>query len=301
MAFRGLRAVLKPSFSCFFGGWALWLSACSHNNPTETPPQVPPPASSGAEPRGAAPAARQTPSHIAAPSAHLEPAEEAPPEPPAPTLPAGITVGSLTRLPVPGDAPVLVVHAPAALRRVAVYLHGVCGDIEAIGAFAEVAAEHFTLVALHADEPCSGAPGRHRWTSDTARQERRIEAAVQAVRAARGGQLDTAPRLGIGYSQGALRALALHVRAPELYPRLLLGGLPAAPDAARLEGLQALALVTGEREGHEVVNGALKLVTARGIAAERFVLPRAGHGQYGPEAPRVMGEAIRWVLDSKPD
>ncbi|MBX3181571.1 MAG: hypothetical protein KIT72_13130 [Polyangiaceae bacterium] len=262
---------------------------------------MPPSPSAAAEARGAAPATPQPTSPTAAPGAHPEPAEEAPPASPPPTLPAGITVGSVVRLPVPGDAPVLVVHAPAPVRRAAVYLHGVCGDIEAIGAFAEVAAEHFTLVALHADEPCSGAPGRHRWTSDTARQERRIAAALEAVRAAREGHLDTAPRLGIGYSQGALRALALHVRAPELYPRLLLGGLPAAPDAARLDGLQALALVTGEREGHEVVNSALKQVTARGIAAERFVLPRAGHGQYGPEAPRVMGEAIRWVLSSEPD
>jgi hypothetical protein len=33
-----------------------------------------------------------------------------------------------------------------------------------------------------------------------------------------------------------------------------------------------------------------------GIPARFFLLPKARHGQYGPEGDRVLGEAFAWLL-----
>lgn len=203
----------------------------------------------------------------------------------------------MVKLRVPQDRTLLVAHAPAGVRLAALYLHGVCGDIDAIRSWAEVAAKHVTLIALLADEPCASGSSRYRWTSNTPRQERRLAAALSAVKAARGGLLDTDQALLIGYSQGALRALALREAYPERYPRLLLGGLPAQPPNERVRGVERIALLAGAREGKAQVESTLKAFNAANISAQLFILPQAGHGQYGPEAPRVLDESLSWLLD----
>lgn len=235
-------------------------------------------------------------SSAAAPSAAPPPPPGDPARAPAASLPPGILPGQVVKLRVPQDRTLLVVHAPANVRLAALYLHGVCGDIDAIRSWAEVASRHATLIALLADEPCADG-ARYRWTANTSHQERRIGAALSAVKDARGGLLDTERRLLIGYSQGALRALALRAAYPERYPRLLLGGLPTQPPSARVRGVERIALLAGALEGKAQVESTLKAWSADKISAQLFILPRAGHGQYGPEAPRVMEESLSWLLD----
>ncbi len=210
-------------------------------------------------------------------------------------LPAGIQPGVVVQQVVPKDKPVLVAHAPAGVRRAALYLHGVCGDIDAIRSWAEAAAKRFTLIALLADERC-GNGGRYRWTGNTAAQERRIDAALESVKQARGGALDTDTRVLIGYSQGALRALALRAQYPERYPWLLLGGLPTETPASRVAGVRRVALIAGEREGKSHIEATAQHFTQGAISSQLFILPGAGHGQYGPRAAEVMSGAFEWLL-----
>ncbi|MCA9633404.1 MAG: hypothetical protein KC766_37400 [Myxococcales bacterium] len=201
----------------------------------------------------------------------------------------------MVRLRLTEDKPILVAHAPADVRRAALYLHGVCGDIDAIRSWAKAASTHFTLIALLADERC-GSGGRYRWTADTAAQERRLEHALSAVKAARGGLLDTDERVLIGYSQGALRALALRERFPGRYPWLLLGGLPTETPASKVSGVRRLVLVAGEREARSQIDATAERFDQGGIPSRLFILPSAGHGQYGPQASSVMASAFEWLL-----
>lgn len=214
---------------------------------------------------------------------------------PAPALPAGITPGEVVRLSVPGDKPVLVAHAPASVQRVALYLHGVCGDIDAIRSWAKGASKHLTLIALYADESC-GSGGRYRWNGNTSAQEQRIERALARVQEARGGLLQTDERVLIGYSQGALRALALRSKFPDRYPRMLLGGLPTETPAARVAGVQRLALIAGEREAKSHIEASQQHFQQAGVASQLFVLPGAGHGEYGPNALEIMSSAFEWLM-----
>ncbi|MGE0324911.1 MAG: alpha/beta hydrolase [Polyangiaceae bacterium] len=212
------------------------------------------------------------------------------------SLPPGITPGDVVKLGVPGDKPVLVAHARASVRRAAIYLHGVCGDIDAVRSWAKAASEHFTLIALYADERC-GDGGRYRWTGNTSAQERRIEAALAVVKQARGNQLDSDRNVLFGYSQGALRALALHAQFPARYPWLVLGGLPTETPASRVAGAQRLVLLAGEREAKSHIEATAQHFAQGGVDSKLFLLPKAGHGQYGPEAPQVMGAAFHWLLE----
>ncbi|MCB9606205.1 MAG: hypothetical protein H6716_06420 [Polyangiaceae bacterium] len=229
-------------------------------------------------------------------SASTAPSDALKPEAPPPSLPPGIVPGEVVKLSVPGDKPVLVAHAAASVRLAAIYLHGVCGDIDAIRSWANAASEHVTLIALYADERC-GSGGRHRWTANTIAQERRIEAALAAVKQARGGQLDSERAVLFGYSQGALRALALHTNTPKRYPWLILGGLPTETPASRVSGVQRLALIAGEREAKSHIEATAQHFAQGGVDSKLFLLPRAGHGQYGPEAPQVMSGVFAWLLE----
>ena len=87
--------------------------------------------------------------------------------PPAPSLPTHIPVTppSYEVLDAGSDRPIRVLPAAKPGRRVLVYLHGYCGDVNAVGAFVPAAAAHGTLIALLGDQPCKDKPGRFKWST----------------------------------------------------------------------------------------------------------------------------------------
>lgn len=223
-------------------------------------------------------------------------AAEPPPEPrrtapPTPTLPVGVP----SDVPFVGDRPLRVAHAAPEITRAIVYLHGMCGAEKGADSWADLAAEHGTLITLRADVPCPDRPG-YKWPSDPAAIEARIARALETVRELRGGALDTERVTLFGYSQGAHRAEKLAAAYPWKYRRLLLGGPPTAASPDRLRHSERVAVLGGELEDtSHMLDGFLEL-RAAGIAAEFFELPRAGHGGYGPEGRRVVGEALDFTF-----
>lgn len=228
-------------------------------------------------------------------SVRVDPAPDAAPAPPS--LPEGVVPGQETRLRVPGDRHVIVVHAPAGNRQAIVYLHGVCGDIYAPRGWAEAASRFGTLVTMLGDEPCKGRKDRFRWYRNVERIDRRIRRALDAVAEARGGQLDRDHVTLVGYSQGADRAERIAARFHRRYPRVLLGSPSAAPDPSHFATGQAVAVVAGAREDNDRRVEGVEALRQAGFRARFMPLPEAYHGQYGPQGERVMSEALGWLFD----
>jgi pimeloyl-ACP methyl ester carboxylesterase len=221
-------------------------------------------------------------------------ASDAPAKPPVAELPEGVVPGETVVMPVPNDKPALVIHAAAENRRAIVYLPGLCGNVRAVEAWKEAAVRSGTLVGLLGDRPCGG--GRYKWGKKLDVIQARIERALVAVKAARGGALDIEHPLLFGYSQGADRAEHLAELYPQKYRRVVLGGSPHEPTLRHLGDTQVIAVFGGELETFGHMQAGAEVLAAAGKPAHFFLFPRAKHGDFGPEGNRVMGELFTWLL-----
>ena len=179
------------------------------------------------------------------------------------------------------DRPIRVLPAATPGRRVLVYLHGYCGDVNAVGAFMPAAAAHGTLIALLGDKPCKGKPGRFKWDTDTYHLDQRILRAIRLVNYAQHTDLDAKDVTLFGYSQGAVRAESLARYYGKRYPRVILGGPPRRPKPEHFMHTQTIAVFGGELEDtHDMIGGADELIAA-GFQAHFFLLPNVDHGDFG--------------------
>ena len=194
---------------------------------------------------------------------------------------------------MPRDRHVLVVRADPPSASVIVYLPGKCGDLRAFEPWAATAARHGTLIAFTGDVRCDN--GRYRWSHDLGLIQRRIDAALAAVAAEDGAPLDTQSLTAIGYSEGATRAEELARRAPDRYPRLVLIAGPTAPTDAGVGRARAAVIMAGGRDKRSHLAVAAASLASAGRPVTFMLLPGAGHGEYGPEGPRVMDEALTWA------
>src|SRR5690606_31600613 len=103
-----------------------------------------------------------------------------------------------------------------------------------------------------------------------------------------------------GYSEGALRAEALLARYPERYAAGVLGGGPRAPRPGTLDRASSVLLLGGALDARAHLERAAEDLAARGRRVRFEVLPGARHGEYGPEAERVVGGGLRWILAAPP-
>ncbi|MEO7032904.1 MAG: hypothetical protein ABI548_03640 [Polyangiaceae bacterium] len=178
-----------------------------------------------------------------------------------------------------------------------VYLHGYCGDINAVGAFIPAAAAHGTLIALQGDQPCNDKPGRFKWSHDIRGLDARIQRAVRLVNRSQGLSLDPHNITLFGYSQGAVRAESLARFYVTHYPRVILGGPPRRPKADHFKGVRTIAVFGGEKEDtHDMVGGADDLA-ASGLRARFFLLPGVDHGDFGGALAgnRALAEILTYV------
>jgi pimeloyl-ACP methyl ester carboxylesterase len=210
-------------------------------------------------------------------------------------LPAHIDTSKIVEVEVPSDLRVRVLHAPAPVRRAIVYLHGMCSSSTPADRWAKLAAAYGTLVLLRAETPCGSRPG-NKWTKDTAILQARIDRALEAVKAARGGHLDTETLGMIGYSQGAHRAEILAGAYPHRYPHLVLGGPPEAALPENFKNAQRVVILGGELENTAHMRLGADRLRESGVDVRFFTLPRAYHGDYGPEGVRVMKDVLAWVF-----
>jgi dienelactone hydrolase len=211
-------------------------------------------------------------------------------------LPAKVDLKRIVELDVPNDYRVRVLHAASPVTRAIVYLHGMCSSSSPANEWAPDAARFGTLVLLRAETPCGDRPG-NKWTKDPAQLQARIDRALDAVRAARGGHLDTQNLGIIGYSQGAHRAEVLAAAYPARYPNVVLGGPPEAALPEHFQSARRVAVLGGELENSDHMRLGAERLRTNDIEARFFVLPHAYHGDYGPEGVRVMQTVLAWVFE----
>jgi pimeloyl-ACP methyl ester carboxylesterase len=204
----------------------------------------------------------------------------------APALPTHIPVTppSYEVLDAGSDRPIRVLPAAtASSRRVLVYLHGYCGDVNAVGAFVPAAAEHGALIALLGDQPCKDKPGRFKWSSDTHALDQRIQRAIRLVNQTHQWDLDSKDVTLFGYSQGAVRAEALVRYYAKRYPRVILGGPPRRLKVEHFKHVQAIAVFGGELENTTNMAGCADDLISAGFRARFFLFPGVDHGDFGGE------------------
>jgi predicted esterase len=194
-----------------------------------------------------------------------------------------------------GDHPIRVLPAATPGPRVLVYLHGYCGDINAVGAFVPAAAAHGTLIALLGDQPCKDKPGRFKWSNDIRGLDARIERAVRLVNRAQGLHLDPHDITLFGYSQGAVRAESLARFYASHYPRVILGGPPRRPKPVHFAHVRVIAVFGGEMEDtHDMLGGADDLIAA-GFRARAFsYCPASITGTSGASWKATAPSAKSW-------
>jgi hypothetical protein len=100
----------------------------------------------------------------------------------------------------------------------------------------------------------------------------------------------------MGYSLGVPRALDLVRRSRGRYTRLILIAAPAVPSAQGLSGVRRALMMAGERDRKDLMQRGVRVMKRAGIESEFMTLPGAAHGEMGPEAERVMGEALAWLF-----
>lgn len=230
-----------------------------------------------------------------------------PPSSPAPQpvaedagpFPADLRIGKPSELSIPGDQRVRLIHAPERDRRAIIYLHGMCGDPYGADRLARVLVERGTVISLRADVPCGDRPG-NKWPKEAAAIQSRIDRVLEAVKQARGGRLEADQILLVGYSQGAHRAELLLAASPERYPRVLLGGPPTAALPENFKPFHSVAVLGGELEDASHMQAGQEALSANGIRSRFFLLPRAGHGDYGPEGPAVVSRALSFLFEKSP-
>jgi predicted esterase len=205
---------------------------------------------------------------------------------------------------IPGAGDVLILDGAPDGRDVLLYLHGRCGDPEAFRAFARGVPPSITLISVKGDVRCKTSP-RSQWSvSASAIDERlrRVVAAASARRVAAGvAPLRETGWLVFGYSQGALRAEVLLARFPDRYAAGVLAAGPRAPKSAsftRTPG--SVVVLAGGHDARGHLQAAAEEMADEGRRVRYVVLPEARHGEYGPDAERLVGEALRWILAAPP-
>jgi pimeloyl-ACP methyl ester carboxylesterase len=209
---------------------------------------------------------------------------------------APIAKGSVETVEVADDrAALFVVGEAEESKRAIVHLHGSCAvartDLEA---WSGAARPYGTIVALEGDTPCPDGIGGRTWRADIATIDKRIDAALDAIRSVRGVQLDRNDVVLVGDDVGATEALSLAAQTPAKYTRLVLNGLSdVAP--YDLGSIKAIAVLATDREPQDRARGAFETFQGEHVATKLWTLTGATHSDYGPHGARTIGQALAFV------
>src|SRR5690606_15188371 len=96
---------------------------------------------------------------------------------------------------------------------------------------------------------------------------------------------------------GANRAERLSERFPDVYPWVILGGPPGAPQPSRLANTRGVAVFGGSREPTAHMRRGVAALLAGGLRARFDLLLDGGHGEYVPGTARLLLSDLEWLHD----
>ena len=234
------------------------------------------------------------------------PARTESPPPPAPTTPALSGDAPLVALDVAGfGAAVVALPLGARERRpVLVATHGNYDRPEwQCATWAPIVAAHAFVLCprgiARRDSPSASDP---RWEYGTNRTlEAEITAGLEALRVRFPEHVDAGPAVYAGFSQGAIMGVAIALRAPKAFPRMVLteGGFDnwtAQSAAAYARGGGARVLFACGQPGCSVsAKQTVSLLTRAGVEARVVAAPGSGHS-YGGAVADAIGESLSWLV-----
>lgn len=203
----------------------------------------------------------------------------------------------------PPAAPDFVVRPvdTGAARAVTVYLHGLCGGPENGCAFFRARmVEDRWLVCPTAPTACMG--GGASWTASPRAQSLAIERAL--TRASRAPGVATAavdraaPRVLIGFSQGAYAAMTRVRTEPGRWQAVAFVGAYVSPSRALLEasGVRRVLFAAGRRdETYRTLQAAARRLQAEGFAARFLDLGWVGHTYADHRSAEGWRAALAWL------
>lgn len=176
-----------------------------------------------------------------------------------------------------------------------VALHGTCAvakqDIES---WAHAARAYGTVIALEGDTACAGGVGGRTWHTDAASLDKRVDAALDAIRSVRGVNLDKEVIL-VGDDSGAPLALGLAAQAPAKYTRIVLVEMPDVAPAFDLTAVKGIAVLASDRDSLDKPQRSIEAFQQEKVATKLFTLPGATHGDLGLSGAHTIGEALAFV------
>ena len=182
----------------------------------------------------------------------------------------------------------------------AVYLHAMCGAPDHFALTLENAiSPHAALLIPEANRPCaSGAM----WSGDGNSLSSLVESSVERAEGAASSNFDrNAPRMVIGFSQGAAVALRIAKQSPGRYRSLLLIAMQVdtSADELKLAGVDRIVLAAGNRDGSKASMQQLTAQLSReGFPARFVVLGEAGH--WIPlDGNELLREPIAWLAEPR--
>jgi predicted esterase len=209
----------------------------------------------------------------------------------------------IIQLKVKGDRAIEVVVGPMDQSQVIVYLHGVCGNPLAFESWALAASQHATFISMRGDLACKKTKGRYKWSYDFATLNTRIDRAIAAanklrwdlVDSVQPAELDKSNVVLIGYSQGAHRVESMAERFKDRFPRVVMIAPALEPQLAKLKHSERVLLIAGEKDAKRHIRKGYDKLRRAGRTVKYLELPGARHGEYGPDAQRVMAQGLDWL------
>ncbi|HEU4405102.1 MAG TPA: alpha/beta hydrolase-fold protein [Polyangiaceae bacterium] len=214
-------------------------------------------------------------------------------------------LGPPSLLEVPGQAPAY--FYPPKTRKahqpVVVWLHGRSGNPEAdCRKWARVARDHGWLLCPSGPEPRGGGRG---WNNSWPSAKRTVDASLAALRAKFGRRVRERGHTLIGFSEGALAAMNIGVREPEVFNRWLIlaandtyWGLAGVAELKKAQPkLRRVYLLTGEKDG--VVNNTRRVydeLEKANVRVRIWTPEDIGHEVPADRMRTFYRKPLRWLV-----
>ncbi len=199
---------------------------------------------------------------------------------------------TVERLEIAGGPTTSIVRARDGKPPRIVFFPGICSNAGAyLHGFTEAAATHGGALAIDGEKPCGASGDFHSISSDPVREEKRLDAALDAAGVPSEQRSEL---LHVGYSLGATLLENLVKKDPARYRHVVLIGSPKDPRKDRLEKATTVATMSCSLDVPQRMKGAVPMLEKAGVRAKYFEMPGCTHGNLA-DGDAVFSDVFTWM------